>query len=661
MKYILSLFIALLFCSTSFAASPSILVSTKDGKYTAVTSLAAANVAANDGKTVVVTGVLSAVMSNISSASVHRWRPDIELKVEKGGMIGSTTKFTGLKEARPEWFGTNTTPGTTDMTSALNKAIKAAADGGIVTGRETYAVAYNSIELPSNTIIDFNNIGKIVNTADTQGKLFFFAKGKVNITIRNTTFTTPSSYQTAAQFLNCSYVKMVNNTCNNCGLIETGSGLQTSYALGGYYEITPWAIYTGSDGSQLTSHVTIENNVLIGDGTATTLADTRRPAILLTYTTNAMVHHNEIDGYIHGIMWWGGDAAPSANGASGNARKASFLTITGNNINGTTAGGNIWGSMGDSITITGNEGGYSGDVGIDFEGCTNSIATGNLMYNRTNGAIALGFINDNLLIAGNNLITDTTGIYLVNIFGDGTDDNKDISITNNKFTATGAILALIATATTQFNGLTIANNNFTNTVINLPYTHRNLTVSDNKFNFTWDVDPAMTVISASGYENSGVNVTTVNRNVVHAQVALTKVNSGFLSSVGSTFGADSTLVRIWDNDFSAISKAWAITNASDNTANAANLRFDIRRNIISAVTEPVLSFHASGLSTAYREGNQYNNDTFLAYPYYPAITGKWFAGERLLTSPPAAGGYIGKVCTTTGVSGTWKDFGVISP
>lgn len=41
-------------------------------------------------------------------------------------------------------------------------------------------------------------------------------------------------------------------------------------------------------------------------------------------------------------------------------------------------------------------------------------------------------------------------------------------------------------------------------------------------------------------------------------------------------------------------------------------------------------------------------------------TGTWNAGDIILNSAPAAGGYIGWVCVTTGTPGTWKSFGTIS-
>lgn len=73
------------------------------------------------GKTIVVTTELTEAQSNITAA----WPTDRGLKVEKGGSINPTASFTGLRESYPEWFGENTTPGTTDMTNAMNKALAA--------------------------------------------------------------------------------------------------------------------------------------------------------------------------------------------------------------------------------------------------------------------------------------------------------------------------------------------------------------------------------------------------------------------------------------------------------------------------------------------------------------------------------------------------------
>jgi hypothetical protein len=54
---------------------------------------AAATDADTAGKTIVVTSALNAAMSNISSATVHKWPADRALRIDKGGSIGNTTKF----------------------------------------------------------------------------------------------------------------------------------------------------------------------------------------------------------------------------------------------------------------------------------------------------------------------------------------------------------------------------------------------------------------------------------------------------------------------------------------------------------------------------------------------------------------------------------------
>lgn len=123
MKY----FITLVFTLVTINANAAILVFSPNGSYTTKTTLYQAATAADAaGKTIVVTSALSAVQSNISSATIHSWPTDRTLRVEKGGSINPTTAFTGLPYAEPEWFGANTTPGTTDMSAAINKALAAA-------------------------------------------------------------------------------------------------------------------------------------------------------------------------------------------------------------------------------------------------------------------------------------------------------------------------------------------------------------------------------------------------------------------------------------------------------------------------------------------------------------------------------------------------------
>lgn len=76
------------------SASAAILLVSPNGSSTSKTTLSAAlNSVDAAGKKVIVTSPLTAVMSNISSATVHRWPTTIQLELAKGGSIANTTTF----------------------------------------------------------------------------------------------------------------------------------------------------------------------------------------------------------------------------------------------------------------------------------------------------------------------------------------------------------------------------------------------------------------------------------------------------------------------------------------------------------------------------------------------------------------------------------------
>lgn len=167
MKRLLFILAALLWAVSSEAA---ILVQTEGATSSVYTSLSQVVGLANVKK-VTVTSALSAVQSNISSATVHSWPADKKLVVEKGGSIGNTTKFqidgqfesvgqafTGsgaviLANAgyiRPEWFGNNAVPGITDMSAAWTKAVACTYASGISTIRANQSYYFGSpVELPN--------------------------------------------------------------------------------------------------------------------------------------------------------------------------------------------------------------------------------------------------------------------------------------------------------------------------------------------------------------------------------------------------------------------------------------------------------------------------------------------------------------------------------
>ncbi|MBV5336564.1 MAG: hypothetical protein J0653_00695, partial [Deltaproteobacteria bacterium] len=108
------------------------------------------------GKTVVITSPQT-VTTAIS------WPADRELKFEKGGYIlfSGSGALTGLKESRPEYFGANTVPGTTDMTVAVQKALNASLN---VVFSNPYGVSEVSTTLEDQKLV-FNNLSYIVGIA----------------------------------------------------------------------------------------------------------------------------------------------------------------------------------------------------------------------------------------------------------------------------------------------------------------------------------------------------------------------------------------------------------------------------------------------------------------------------------------------------------------
>jgi hypothetical protein len=61
------------------------------------------------------------------------------------GSLSGAGAVSGLKYAEPEWFNPNTTPGTTDMSSAVQAAMSAASGGGSVHLKSTYLVGDVSV------------------------------------------------------------------------------------------------------------------------------------------------------------------------------------------------------------------------------------------------------------------------------------------------------------------------------------------------------------------------------------------------------------------------------------------------------------------------------------------------------------------------------------
>ncbi|MBQ9359240.1 MAG: right-handed parallel beta-helix repeat-containing protein [Abditibacteriota bacterium] len=91
-----------------------------------------------------------------------------------------------------------------------------------------------------------------------------------------------------------------------------------------------------------------------------------------------------MEGYSHGIQWWGGDSDVRRGGEHKNfgyLRNGVIENCRCSDIE----GGGIWGSMGENIQVRGCSVSLCNDVGIDFEGCLDSGAEDCLASDCRNG------------------------------------------------------------------------------------------------------------------------------------------------------------------------------------------------------------------------------------------------------------------------------------
>lgn len=134
-RFIVSLF---LLVTITTGANAAVLVMSQDGTYRAKASLAAANTALDAaGKTIVVTSP-QVLTGNLTLSTTRVWRFVKGATVNTAGftlnvngapfeagdhqVFTGTGTVTGLSITKPQWFGNNAVPGTTDMTAAVQAA-----------------------------------------------------------------------------------------------------------------------------------------------------------------------------------------------------------------------------------------------------------------------------------------------------------------------------------------------------------------------------------------------------------------------------------------------------------------------------------------------------------------------------------------------------------
>lgn len=288
-------------------------------------------------------------------------------------------------------------------------------------------VDLDALPLPTN--VHWAGGGRLRTTATGTGNDGAFLTGEraEGVVIDGIQFESPNNTVTAVRILSSSDIEI-----KGCRLFEaTILGANNNDIL-----------YANVDTSV---NGNVCRDIRVIDNYATRVATDASPhaAILPLYTVGGIIAGNRIVGHHQGIQFWGGNANPGADGVRANERKCSDIAITGNVVTGSIEGG-IWGSMGKRIPITGNVVNGAGDVAIDYEGCTNCVASGNTVTGAQNHALTTFFQCDDVTFANNTCTTTVLNGGMARVVnGSGLPDVHNVKFIGNTFdclNGTGSVL-----------------------------------------------------------------------------------------------------------------------------------------------------------------------------------------------------------------------------
>jgi hypothetical protein len=390
--------------------------------------------------------------------------------------------------------------------------------------------------------------------------------------------------------------------------------------------------------------------------------NTTLSCISMDYARDVLVEGNNISGYWHNINWWGGNSSYLVDGIPlTNDRKAKRWRVV-NNVCYNATNGGIWGSMGEDITVQGNNVYDFGDTGIDFEGCYNSTATGNTV--RCTGAKSCNvLISTFYACRGVSFVGNTveTAVATVPLYGNYNASNNntydyDVSLTGNRFSCTEATKIAYVNGNSALHWLKITDNKFYNAAVNINgLSVHNSTVVNNDFEFI-AVAAAITVIYVTAYRDSttlGGGTAIVDGNKIWSEGALAAGSYGIFAEHIDTNAAAYYFIR--DNIIQGPPKDIGI---KDSAATAVVPIFLIDDNVLFDAT-PYERTEAGGANSSARLTN--NRDG--GGQNYPGATPgaiRWDVNQVVWFNGPTASNPPGSVCVTAGVPGTWKTLAALS-
>ncbi len=225
------------------------------------------------------------------------------------------------------------------------------------------------------------------------------------------------------------HILVAGNVVRNLRLFQSDSAIDEAYNTNIHYsEITD---------TELSDDIVVEDNVCYGKSEPG--GNSNHPAISFWYTRRARALRNTTVNYTDGIVWFGGDAcvggcSNGGNGDPAHPRKVRNITISGNTVLRPASGG-IWGSMGDNVTVTRNNVRACGDVCLDTEGGAHVVFSHNSVMGGTNGGITTFWLNRDIRVTNNIVISTSAAQPLFRIYNATQDAgwNTDIYVADNRF------------------------------------------------------------------------------------------------------------------------------------------------------------------------------------------------------------------------------------
>lgn len=389
--------------------------------------------------------------------------------------------------------------GSTDVTNKLQQLLNKYDTVFFPNGN--YLIS-KSLSAKSGQLIYSNGTANIISNS-TAPFNFIEVRSKEDVKIENINFIGPDNTKSpdyAVRIVNSKGVHVTNIRCNNAGLAAA-----TGFEGVGYKDIND---YKSGDRSTGSSDVFIDN--CTGTGSLEAMKTTR--GVWFEYVNNWKISNSSVKNYVQGIQWWGGDSNPERNGDTSDERKTKNGIVE-NVMASNIAGGGIWGSMGENITVRNCKVSTCGDVGIDFEGCFSSTAANNAVKNCKNACLATFHYNKNISFNNNRVSQAEPANPLACIFNSAQkQDNGTVSFTNNNFSADKGIGFIFQQGPS--NNILFEKNTLTNVVLNLAFNNNKIIqIRNNTIKLTRTVDKYNYIIKA-GLTNNNGKLTIENNKII---------------------------------------------------------------------------------------------------------------------------------------------------